>query len=243
MGIAKLLEEGKLKLEDKVFDIISEEFSTYDKSVTIAQLLSHTSGLPDYFDEDKMEDFDNFKVAVPWYDIWEPKDYFQVFPREGMAFEPGSEFKYNNSGFYPLNRLPQNTATGHITEKDGWRTNIFNLPIVGGGDGGLFTTIEDLYKLWDGLGDGKLITTSLLEEFFSSKVQTQPESDSYYGYGVWIYDAVGIPKEEYIMGADAGISFKSAIVREKDLIYTVISNTGEGAWPVLKAIVGLGLYA
>ncbi len=277
LGIAILIDNGKLELSAKVFDHLTTKFPLYDQSITVAQLLSHTSGMPDYFDEDKVEDFDNFSVSIPWYQIRVPKDYFPVFPQEKMKFKPGEKFNYNNSGFvllaalisevtgqtytdyitkqiveplnmtqtgfYPMNKLPGNTAIGYITEDNGWRTNVFNLPIVGGGDGGLFTTAEDLYKLWDGLFEGRLISKSLVEDFFDSKIKTKADSDSYYGYGVWIYDATGIPKEEYIMGADAGISFKSAIVREKDLMYTVISNTGEGAWPVLKAIVGLGLDA
>jgi len=275
LGIAVLIEKGMLSLSDKVFDILDIDIETYDKEVTIEHLLTHTSGLPDYFDEDKVEDFDNFKVAVPWYDIREPQDYFPVLPREEMKFKPGDKFNYNNSGyvllaaiiaeksglaystfilkeviepmglvstdFYPMNQLPKNTATGYITEENGWRTNVYNLPIVGGGDGGLFTTISDIYKLWEGVFSGRLISEELTEKIFKKHVQTKPNTDSYYGLGVWIYDAEGIPTEEYIMGADAGISFKTAFVREKDLIYTVISNTGEGAWPVLKAIVGLGL--
>lgn len=275
LGIGVLIERGVLSLSDRIFDILDINIDTYDKKVTIEQLLTHTSGLPDYFDEDKVEDFDNFKLAIPWYDMREPQDYFPILPREKMKFNPGEQFNYNNSGyvllaaiiskkaampysdfilkeviaplglsatnFYPMNQLPKNTAIGYITEEKGWRSNVYNLPIVGGGDGGLFTTVHDIYKLWEGVFSGCLLSEELTKKIFEKQVQTKANTDSYYGLGVWIYHAEGIPKEEYIMGADAGISFKTAFVREKDLIYTVISNTGEGAWPVLKAIVGLGL--
>ena len=277
LAIGRLVESNQLKLEDRVFDIIDYPFESYDKTITVQQLLSHSSGLPDYFDEELIEDFDNFQVDIPWYNIREPKDYFPIFPKRPMKFKPGQAFNYNNSGyvllgaliakvanmpyteyvtnqvikvlgmegtgFYPMNKLPANTAVGYITEGSGWRTNVYNLPVVGGGDGGIFTTIPDLYKLWDGIFSGGVISKGLLEKFVDKHIITKADSDSYYGHGIWIYDADGIPREEYIMGADAGISFKSAIVREKDLIYTVISNTGEGAWPILKAIVGLGLDA
>lgn len=275
LGIALLVQRGKLSFQDKVFSRLSVNRPSYDKDITIENLLTHSSGLPDYFDEDKVEDFDNFTVSVPWYKLREPKDYFPVLPDEGMKFSPGEKFNYNNSGyvllaaliaeisglsyttfieqeilkplnmyssgFYPMNKLPQNVATGYITEENGWRSNIYNLPIVGGGDGGLFTCLEDLYTLWDGLFSGVLIEKMILDEMFSAKIKTKAESDSYYGYGVWRVDALGISTEEYIMGADAGISFKSAIVREQNLIYTVISNTGEGAWPILKTIVNMEL--
>ena len=45
--------------------------------------------------------------------------------------------------------------------------------------------------------------------------------------------------EKCIVGCDAGVSFKSAIIREKDVIYTVISNKDTGAWLIIKEIVGL----
>jgi hypothetical protein len=34
--------------------------------VTIEHLLTHTSGIGDYYDEDVVTDFTNFQVAIPW---------------------------------------------------------------------------------------------------------------------------------------------------------------------------------
>ena len=41
-----------------------------------------------------------------------------------------------------MNRLPERTALGYIEEAEGWRTNIYNLPIVGASDGGAYTTLS-----------------------------------------------------------------------------------------------------
>jgi CubicO group peptidase (beta-lactamase class C family) len=49
------------------------------------------------------------------------------------------------TGFYALNNLPANTASGYLKNRE--TTNIYNLPIRDGGDGGLFTTAEDLRKV------------------------------------------------------------------------------------------------
>ena len=57
----------------------------------------------------------------------------------------------SDSGFFAMDRLPERTAFGYIDEEDGWRTNIFTLPIVGSSDAGLFTTVGDMDKLWGGL--------------------------------------------------------------------------------------------
>lgn len=271
LAIGKLIEEGMLSLETKVFDIIKYEFHFYSKEITVGQLLTHTSGIPDYFDEEKVDDFDDFFVAIPWYKLREPKDYFPAFPEEEMKFLPGEKFSYcnsgyillaaiiqeisgtsyigfiekyifraigmNNSGFFELNRLPENTAIGYVKDDNGWCTNIYNLPIVGGGDGGAFTTVGDLYILWDALLKFKILSKDLTELFMKPYVKTESEGENlYYGHGIWIYKDAERPIEEYIVGCDAGVSFRSAINRENDLIYTVISNTSDGAWPIIREI-------
>lgn len=274
LAIGKLIDQGKISMETKVCDIIDYNFELYSKDITIRQLLTHTSGMPDYYDEDKIDDFDNFYVDIPWYHLKEPKDYFPIFPKEEMKFLPGKSFAYcnggfvllaaivaevskmtykdfveqeiftavgmNNSGFYAMNRLPENTAIGYVKDDMGWRTNIYNLPIVGGGDGGAFTTIGDLYILWEALLINKILSKDLVDSYIKPYVKAESEGkDTYYGHGIWVYEEKGKPVEEYIVGCDAGISFKSAIIREKEITYTVISNTGNGAWPIIREIINL----
>lgn len=273
LAIGKLMDEGKISLETKVFDIIKYDFSLYSKEITIKQLLTHTSGIPDYFDEEKVDDFGNFFVAIPWYELREPKDYFPVFPQEDMKFRPGERFSYcnsgfvllaaiihevtgipytvfvkehilkpvgmNDSGFFELNRLPENTAIGYVEDDNGWRTNVYNLPIVGGGDGGIFTTVGDLYKLWDAFLDFKILSKDLTELYLKPYVTAETEGENtYYGHGIWVCKEEEKPIEEYIIGCDAGVSFKSAIIRKDEIIYTVISNTGDGVWPIIEEIQG-----
>lgn len=50
LAIGKLIEGGKLSLDSKVFDIIKYDFPSYAKDITIEHLLTHTSGIPDYYD-------------------------------------------------------------------------------------------------------------------------------------------------------------------------------------------------
>lgn len=270
LAIGKLIEEGKISLQSKVFDIIQYDFPFYAKEITIEHLLSHTSGIPDYFDEEKVDDFDNFYVAIPWYQLKEPKEYFPIFPQEAMKFLPGEKFSYcnsgfvllaaivhevsgipyakfvedhifkaagiKNSGFLEMNRLPENTALGYIEDDKGWRTNIYNLPIVGGGDGGAFTTVGDLYILWDAFFKFDILSRGLTELYIKPYIKAESEGENlYYGHGIWLYKGEKA-QEEYIVGCDAGVSFKSAVIRKADIIYTVISNTGDGAWPIIREI-------
>lgn len=232
--------------------------------------MTHTSGIPDYYDEDKVDDFDDFYVSIPWYKLREPQDYFPIFPQEEMKFLPGEKFSYCNggfillaaivqevsgipyaryveeyvfkaigmmsSGFFELNRLPENTAMGYVKDDKGWRTNIYNLPIIGGGDGGAFTTVNDLYILWDSLYKYQILPKDLTELYTKLFVKAESEGENiYYGLGIWLYKKENT-LEEYIVGCDAGVSFKSAVIRKEDIIYTVISNTSDGAWPIIRAI-------
>lgn len=68
-------------------------------------MLTHTSGVPDYYDEEKIEDFDNFSVGVPWYELKGPHDYLSLLPDEAMKFPPGERFSYSNSGYILLGIL------------------------------------------------------------------------------------------------------------------------------------------
>jgi len=262
LGILKLVEEKKLSLDSKLFDIIKQPYNGYDPTVTIKQLLTHTSGIPDYFDEDIIEDFDNFKVSVPWQELLKPSDYMAVMPDRAMKFSPGEKFHYNNgafvflamvietlsgdyhqwinetiikpnglskTGFYKLNQLPGNTAHGYIDMDNSWRTNIYNLPIIAGGDGGIFTNSEDLITLWKQLLDYKILSQDLTDILLTPHTETNEEG--YYGLGVWLDQKKDIYNPA-IVGADAGVSFISKHMIKENLTINILSNTSEGAWEV-----------
>lgn len=272
IAIGKLIDEGKLSLDSKALEYVDYDFPTYDKEVTIRDLLTHTSGIPDYFDEEEIEDFDNFQVGKAWYLMFDPSDYYEVFPQKEMKEKPSETFRYNNSGFvmlagivakvsgmryvsfveaileeigmnnsgfYPLNRLASNTAIGYVELEDGYRSNVFNLPIVGGGDGGMYTTVEDMYIFWSALFSGTIISKELLEAFIEPYIKESDDDDdtTYYGHGIWMNVNNGKRSHLYIEGCDAGISFRSGILHEEQIEYTVISNTTGGAWGIIDTII------
>ena len=271
LAVGKLVEAKQLSFSTKLKDCLVLDFPRYAPEITIRHLLTHTSGIPDYYDEDKVADFDNFALSIPWYQLRGPRDYLAVFPGEGMKFTPGERFAYCNggyillgvvieeltgmkyqdfvtqaifqaigmrqSGYFALNQLPEKTALGYVEEDGSWRTNIYNLPVVGASDGGAFTTLHDLAVLWKAFWGHELLSQELVEIFAAPCVKVQTEgADRYYGYGLWIDEHAGRQREVYITGCDAGVSFKSSVYRGTDLQVTVISNTTQGAWPVLRDI-------
>lgn len=51
VGILQLIEKGLLTLNDKIGDIFDFDLKAIDDEITVEELLTHTSGIPDYFDE------------------------------------------------------------------------------------------------------------------------------------------------------------------------------------------------
>ena len=271
LAIGKLIEAGKLSFSTRLKDCIALDFPRYSQEITIRHLLTHTSGIPDYYDEEKITDFDNFVLSIPWYELRGPGDYLAAFPDEDMKFAPGERFSYSNggyillgvvieeltglkyqdfveqaifkatgmnrSGYFALNKLPEKTAIGYVEEGGGWRTNIFNLPIVGASDGGAFTTVQDIATLWNAFWGYEILPKELVDIYVQPYVKAETEGEhTYYGHGLWTCEGEGRNREEYITGCDAGVSFKSSVNRGNDLQVTVISNTTDGAWPVLRDI-------
>lgn len=101
-AICVLVEQGKLTFETKLSMYLDDEFPSFDKNITIHQLLTHTSGIPDYFDEEEMDDFEELWVKHPMYLIRELKDFLPLFQQKEMKSEPGTSFHYNNAGYIVL---------------------------------------------------------------------------------------------------------------------------------------------
>src|SRR3954466_15082657 len=60
LAIGKLIEAQKLSFDTKLNDCVALNFPRYAPEITIRHLLTHTSGVPDYLDEEKIPDTDSF---------------------------------------------------------------------------------------------------------------------------------------------------------------------------------------
>lgn len=271
LAVGNLIDAGKLALDTRLSDVIDLGFPQYAPEITIQHLLTHTSGIPDYYDEEKVEDFNNFTVGVPWSELKGPRDYLAVFPDEPMKFAPGARFSYSNggfivlgiviealsgmayrdfvteavfkpagmvrSGYFAMNRLPEQTAFGYVEEEDGWRTNIYNLPIIGASDGGAFTTAGDVARLWDALWGYRILSKALLKTFTRPFSPAEAHGEgAHYGHGIWLQKRSDGGYDPFITGCDAGVSFRSSYSLTDGLEVTVLSNTTNGAWPIVDRI-------
>jgi CubicO group peptidase (beta-lactamase class C family) len=104
--------------------------------------------------------------------------------------------------------------------------------VRGSGDGGIYSTPEDLGSFWRALFEGRIVARERVDEMIRPRSTTEDGSKRY-GLGFWLHassDAV------WLEGHDAGVSFDSQHDPATDTTYTVISNSSEGAWPVSRLL-------
>jgi CubicO group peptidase (beta-lactamase class C family) len=101
IAVMLLVHDGKLRYEESVTNMFPE-FPAYGKTITVRNLLNHTSGLPDY--EDLMDQVE--KIKGP---IWSPAkqihdaEVLQLLEKESRGkFAPGTKWEYSNSGYVVL---------------------------------------------------------------------------------------------------------------------------------------------
>ncbi|WP_379162082.1 serine hydrolase domain-containing protein [Paenibacillus sp. sgz5001063] len=106
IAVCQLVESGKLTLDSRVLDILGQaEFPQFSGDITVHQLLTHSSGIPDYFDEETMDDFASLWSTQPMYQLRQLKDFLPMFQGLPMKFAPGTRFHYNNAGYILLGLL------------------------------------------------------------------------------------------------------------------------------------------
>lgn len=100
-----LAERGRLALDDPVSKHLPELIH-YGNNFTILHLLHHTSGIPDYYNDNKLNTSLFKRAAVPTN-----RDALAVLAKqEGPRKTPGETFKYSNSGYDLLGLLVERVS-------------------------------------------------------------------------------------------------------------------------------------
>lgn len=100
-AVCRLCDTGLIDLDDEV-EAVLPELRGRLRFVTVRQLLTHTSGIPDYFDEEVTADYAALWRERPMYRMSTPRDFVSMFCDGEAKFEPGGGFAYSNSGFIVL---------------------------------------------------------------------------------------------------------------------------------------------
>jgi CubicO group peptidase (beta-lactamase class C family) len=272
VAICQLAGEGKLKFETKLIDCLDESFPNYSPDITIHHLLTHSSGIASYYDENINPGYETVWQNTPMYNMRELKDFLPLFKNKPMKFSPGERFEYNDSGYILLgliiesvtgmsfqtyveqnifkpagmadsgyfytDQLPERTAYSYIKNEDAtWRTNFFAVPIIGGPDGGAYSTASDMARFWKAITDNRLMTTEMKEMMLKPWITTSKKPPyTHYGYGIWVDQQVKAVKKYFAEGLDPGVAFRSGFYTENNLILTIIGNTEHALWPLYLEI-------
>lgn len=260
-----LVEEGVLTLDTPARTFLRDDLALVDDAVTIEHLLTHTSGIGDYLDEENDWDVDDYILPIAVHRLAETEAFVEIVDGFPQAATPGAEFTYNNggyillaliaerasgipfhdlvqsrvfdragmtaSGFLRLDELPGDAAIGYLSDDPAvLRTNVLHLPVRGNGDSGAFSTGGDLSLFWRALVDGRLVGPDLAAEIARPR-HTVEEEGLRYGMGSYVdLDGPGLILEGY----DAGSSIRTRFDPLTRTTVTVVSNTSEGAWGVVR---------
>lgn len=102
VAIWQLVEDGKLRVNQKVGEIIEEFNEPPFQEITVAHLLSHTSGLhPD------PGCFPNKYFQSPWHfiEVEKQENWIASALKSGMRMKPGEEWAYCSFGFVILGEI------------------------------------------------------------------------------------------------------------------------------------------
>ncbi len=150
----------------------------------------------------------------------------EVFTRAGML----------DSGFYDRRDAAPRVAEGWDRREDGtWFSNIFSYPPIGSPDDGAHTTVGDLVRFLQAVRGGELLDAEFTEEFFVPQVEHDELTS--YGFGLeFDLEEDGSVRSYYTDGINVGAS---GIIRhyvDAGLDIAVLSNSEEGAWPVIREL-------
>ena len=246
------VQKGLIQLDKTIEDYLPEFKNKPAASVTIRQLLTHTSGIPNY---DIIKDFfprisrQNFTR----------EDYIKVFIDSSLAFTPGTHYAYSswgyfvlgyimervtkksyaqlmsddifkklkmhNSGSYYHTQIIPNRATGYDYSFGGYTSSDFRDQSNTMGTGDLYSTVEDLFKFHMALADNSLLNKELTAEMFTPGIKPAD-----YGYG-WFnkqfkYTGTDSTASNFHLGmTDGFISFFRRIPSTKSLVVILCNSS------------------
>ena len=199
------VQKGLISLDKTISDYIPEFSKKNGSRITIRQLLSHTSGMPNY------EIIEDFFPKISRVNFTR-EDYIKLYMDSALLFEPGTNYSYsswgyftlgyiiervtgksyselmkedifdkiqmNSSGSYYHTQVVNKRASGYDYSLGGYTSADFRDQSNTMGTGDLYSTVEDLFKLHLSITNNTLLNKKLTEEMFTPGIRPWR-----YGYG------------------------------------------------------------
>lgn len=248
-AILQLVERGKIDLNADITKYLTG-FSTTGKTVTVEQLLNHTSGIKSYTSlPERMSKESKAKPASV-------DEMLKVIQQQPSDFAPNDQWLYNNSGYFLLgaiiekvsgmsygayitknlfkpagmkstfaddSRLPSNAATGYIKATASEYTIAdYVHPSTPYSAGSIFSTVDDLWKWNQAVFNYKLIKKETLERAWSPTKLNSGQLISY-GYG-WQLGRIGDARVIGHGGAIDGFLAFEMYLPDQKIYVCILSN-------------------
>lgn len=278
-AVLSCVRDGLLEIGDRLVDLLpaARRPRTMGDDITVHQLLTHTSGIGDYAEEDEelpgyVADYGSLWAHRPVQSMERPDDFLPLYTDADPVAPPGEAFHYSNAGYVLLGAVLEqvtglpvvdvveervfgpagmgssgyfrsdearpDVAVGYLprTASDApWRSNVFSVPVVGGGDGGAHVTARDVDRFLRAVASGDLLGPDLTARMLTRHAPVDDGFDM--GYGVVIRPDGGFTKD----GGDPGVETIARHTPAEDLSMVVLCN-GEGmlepAWEMLGDALG-----
>jgi CubicO group peptidase (beta-lactamase class C family) len=260
--------QGKLKVGDLICKYIAQ-CPTAWADITIKELLTHTSGIPDYVTT--LPDFAGY--AGPPVTPLQIIAHFRDLPLE---FTPGSTWKYSNSGYVLLGYIieqvsglsyeaflqkniltPLNLSdTGYNHNSDGVAKG-YNLggdstpaqpmePSIPYAAGALYSTVEDMNRWEQALTTDALLPAASRAEMFAPQVTLPPNmpSDSAgYGYGFFIGTDLSGRPIIWHGGTIPGFASTEARYPVEDVTVIVLDNQNDADLTTILGAISTSIFS
>jgi len=104
-AILSLIEQDRLQFSSTLGELLNFDLKKIDPNINVKDLLTHTSGIPDYFDESIMSSYEDLWINIPNYRMRTSADLIPLFIDKDMMYPRGERFHYNNTGYVVLGLL------------------------------------------------------------------------------------------------------------------------------------------
>jgi len=250
-AILKLINEGKIGFSTTLKEVWTD-FPEYGKNINIKHILTHTSGMIDYESlipdtaTMQVKDSDVLKMLMSVDSVYfNPGEVFR-YSNSGYAVLAMIVEKISGKSFgeylkeiifSPLNmnytlaledgiNQVENRAYGNVRSDKGWIKKDQSLTSAVLGDGGVYSSINDLYKWDQSFYTNKIIPLELKEDAFTRQ-QLNDGKVIDYGYG---WRLTKLYENEVVYHTGSTIGGRTIIYRipSKKLTVIFLSNRDEG---------------
>ena len=246
-AVMLLAQDNKLELDDPIEKFIAGIPSEW-LGVTVRQLLTHTSGIPDY-------------EEIASYDIYgerlTPEEIIEIAHSRPMDFAPGTGWYYSNTGYYLLSMIVERVegqplgqilktrifdpvgmtqtrladpeaiiehrAAGYWINKTGELINRRPTETSSTlGAGGILSSVYDLAK-WDEVLYGNELLSADSKTQMWERTQLPNGERTRYGFGWFVNPYNGLPRQ-YHGGQVAGFVAQFARFSEQEISVILFMN-------------------